>query len=132
MADGYNFAADLLTTWRSTADWVKAMGVTAFGITTITLVTAWLDYRLRRYQLTLADKHHAPPAEAAISFSPHPALTRRPLTQPGCSPVGQLESRSRKHPTSDGRGEVPHGKGEECGGAALPEMVGRSGWGAAD
>ncbi|MBA5777414.1 hypothetical protein H2509_09765 [Stappia sp. F7233] len=112
MADGYNFAADLLTTWRSTADWVKAMGVTAFGITTIALVNAWLDYRLRRYELTLADKHHTPPVEGAAHLSPHPALTRRPLPH--------------------GRGEAPHGKGEERVGTALPKMVGRSGWGAAD
>ncbi|MBA5776116.1 hypothetical protein H2509_03135 [Stappia sp. F7233] len=76
MADGYDFFKDVLFTWRSTADWVKAMGVTAFGITTISLVTAWLDYRLRRYQLTLADKHSAPAVEAAP-----PAISRSAVVE---------------------------------------------------
>ncbi|MBA5776562.1 hypothetical protein H2509_05425 [Stappia sp. F7233] len=83
MADGYNFAADLLTTWRSTADWVKAVGLVAFAGTAVASLALTLKYRLAKAHLARESEllSFLPPAdfsEPRISHAPGIRLVSRP------------------------------------------------------
>ncbi|MBA5775958.1 hypothetical protein H2509_02320 [Stappia sp. F7233] len=73
MADGYNFAADLLTTWRSTADWVKAVALVTFAATGIAVVTLTLKYRLAKAHLARESEllSFLPPADFSEPRIPH-------------------------------------------------------------
>ncbi|MBA5778277.1 hypothetical protein H2509_14200 [Stappia sp. F7233] len=73
MADGYNFAADLLTTWRSTADWVKVVALVTFATTPIVAFIIYLKYRLAKAHLARESEllSFLPPADFSEPRIPH-------------------------------------------------------------